>query len=91
MYAGEAPDVERQDVNKSLTTKCAEDETVERRDSDKASTADRAEVDIPALKSWPRRLALWSGIYTKESFFKIFIRPFGLILLPAVLWATLVL
>jgi MFS family permease len=62
----------------------------ERRD-DKASTTDRAEAEIPALKSWPQRLALWSGIYTKESFWKIFIRPFGLILLPAVLWATLVL
>ncbi|ORY90091.1 putative MFS transporter [Leucosporidium creatinivorum] len=61
-----------------------------RRNADKASTAERTEAEIPALKSWPQRLALWSGIYTQESFWKIFIRPFGLVLLPAVLWATLV-
>lgn len=38
-----------------------------------------------------RSLRLFSGqIYTQESFWRMFVRPFGLILLPPVIWATLV-
>jgi hypothetical protein len=42
-------------------------------------------------KSYWSKLALFSRqTYTKESYWKMFVRPFGLILLPPVLWATLV-
>lgn len=54
------------------------------------SKPDHSDVPTPKLKSYPKRLALWSGIYTQESFVKIFIRPFALPILPAVLWAILV-
>lgn len=43
----------------------------------------------PAKKSWISSLALFSGTYTSESLLKMFLRPFGLFLLPAVAWATL--
>ncbi|KAJ3518801.1 hypothetical protein NM208_g14376 [Fusarium decemcellulare] len=36
------------------------------------------------------RFSLWSGSQTNESLLKLFLRPFGLILLPPVLWAALV-
>ncbi|KAF4464661.1 MFS transporter [Fusarium albosuccineum] len=36
------------------------------------------------------RFSLWSGSKTNESLLKLFLRPFGLILLPPVLWAALV-
>ncbi|RYP00591.1 hypothetical protein DL764_006465 [Monosporascus ibericus] len=44
----------------------------------------------------PKRLSYWqslriySGVYTKETFFKLFIRPIVMLTLPPVLWATLV-
>jgi MFS family permease len=42
-------------------------------------------------KSYWSKLTLFSGqTYTNESYWKMFVRPFGLILLPPVLWATLV-
>jgi hypothetical protein len=42
-------------------------------------------------KGYWSKLALFSGeTYTDESLWKIFVRPFGLILLPPVIWATLV-
>jgi hypothetical protein len=45
----------------------------------------------PKKKSYWNKLALFSGqTYTNESYWKMFVRPFGLILLPPVLWATLV-
>lgn len=38
-----------------------------------------------------RSLRFWSGeTYTDESFWRMFIRPFGLILIPPVFWATIV-
>lgn len=44
-----------------------------------------------AKKSYWSTLALFTGeIYTTQSFWTMFARPFGLILLPPVLWATLV-
>jgi hypothetical protein len=42
-------------------------------------------------KSYWSTLSIFTGqIYTSEPLWKMFIRPFGLILLPPVLWATLV-
>lgn len=45
---------------------------------------------VPRSKTYLQRMSLWSGVYTQESPFKIFVRPFFLPILPAVLWATLV-
>jgi len=45
----------------------------------------------PKKKSYWRTLSLFTGErYTQDSLWKMFIRPFGLILLPPVIWATLV-
>lgn len=45
----------------------------------------------PKNKSYWSTLSLFSGeIYTEDSVLKMFVRPFGLIILPPVLWATLV-
>jgi MFS family permease len=42
-------------------------------------------------KSYWSTISLFSGqVYTQDSLWKMFIRPFGLIILPPVLWATLV-
>lgn len=41
-------------------------------------------------KTYLQSLKIFSGTLTTENFFKIMIRPFGLILLPPVLWAALV-
>jgi MFS family permease len=42
-------------------------------------------------KSYWKKLALFTGErYTKESLWKMFVRPFGLAILPPVIWATLV-
>jgi MFS family permease len=42
-------------------------------------------------KSYWQTISLFTGeIYTQDSLWKMFTRPFGLILLPPVLWATLV-
>jgi MFS family permease len=49
-------------------------------------------IDLPPQKKpyW-RTLSLFTGeTYTQDSLWKMFVRPFGLILLPPVLWATLV-
>lgn len=45
---------------------------------------------IPAKHSYVRSLRLNNGVLTKESLFKIFLRPIALLILPPVLWATLV-
>jgi MFS family permease len=46
---------------------------------------------LPAKRSYWSKLSLFTGeIYTQDSLWKMFIRPFGLIILPPVLWATLV-
>jgi MFS family permease len=46
---------------------------------------------VPAKPSYWSQIRLFSGeTYTEESLWKTFIRPFGLILLPPVFWATLV-
>lgn len=41
-------------------------------------------------KSYVQELALFNGTFSSEPLLKIFIRPFGVILLPPVFWATMV-
>lgn len=56
-------------------------------DNEKASTT----VDVlPERRSYLASLRLYSGTYTQESFWTLFIRPVVLLALPPVLWATLV-
>ncbi|KAF8857618.1 MFS general substrate transporter [Acephala macrosclerotiorum] len=55
-----------------------------------SSTHHEAATNTPAKKSYIQRLAVFSGTHTSESFWKLFIRPFGLILLPPILWCSLV-
>jgi hypothetical protein len=45
---------------------------------------------IPKKDSFIRSLRLFTGVYTEESLFKLFIRPCILLILPPALWATLV-
>lgn len=46
---------------------------------------------IPPKNTYVQGLCFWSGkTYTDESFWRMFIRPFGLILMPPVFWATIV-
>lgn len=45
---------------------------------------------IPEKKSYIQSLALWNGSYTSESLPKLVMRPVVLLVLPPVLWATLV-
>ncbi|KAF5656720.1 major facilitator superfamily transporter [Fusarium heterosporum] len=53
-------------------------------------------VNRPSAYSFPQKrtywqsLSIYSGVHTKESFFKLFFRPIVLLSLPPVLWATLV-
>jgi hypothetical protein len=41
-------------------------------------------------KSLVQTLSIFTGVNTKESLFRMFIRPLGLIIIPPVLWASLV-
>jgi hypothetical protein len=45
---------------------------------------------VPVKRSFVSGLRLYSGVYTKESFWKLAARPVALLLLPSVFWATLV-
>lgn len=55
------------------------------------ATTTEALPDIPPKDSYWHHLRLWSGkTYTEESFWRMFVRPFGLILIPPVFWATIV-
>jgi hypothetical protein len=44
----------------------------------------------PPKKKFVQTLSIFSGTHTKESLFKMFLRPVGLIIIPPVLWASLV-
>jgi hypothetical protein len=46
--------------------------------------------EIPIKKTYLQKLRVLTGTYTEESFWRLFIRPFALILLPPVLWSSLV-
>jgi hypothetical protein len=50
----------------------------------------KAELHVPARRTYFQRLKVFSGTYTEESFWRLFFRPFALILLPPVLWSSLV-
>lgn len=45
---------------------------------------------IPRKHGFKERLAIRNGPFTSEQLYKMFLRPFGLIMLPPVLWASLV-
>ncbi|CZR64498.1 related to MFS transporter [Phialocephala subalpina] len=48
-------------------------------------------LNKPPKKSYWSKLSLFTGeTYTADSLWKMFIRPFGLVLMPPVMWATLV-
>jgi hypothetical protein len=61
-----------------------------REKSEARSNVESASGPIPKKKIYIQRLKVFSGIYTEESFWKLFTRPFALILLPPVLWSSLV-
>lgn len=47
-------------------------------------------IDYSKKHNYARRLSLFSGTHTQESFLRLFVRPFILLAYPAVLWAMLV-
>lgn len=47
-------------------------------------------ASIPKKQNYLQRLKIFSGVYTEESFWRLFVRPFALILLPPILWCSLV-
>jgi hypothetical protein len=51
---------------------------------------DNGAEDIPKKRTWIQNLRLFNGVYTAEPILKLFFRPIGLLILPQVLWATLV-
>lgn len=55
-----------------------------------SDTSVTSNIDVPERRSYVSSLRLFSGIYTKESLWKLFTRPIALIILPQALWATLV-
>jgi hypothetical protein len=46
--------------------------------------------NIPKKKTYVQRLRIFSGVHTHESWFRLVMRPLALIVLPPVLWGTLV-
>ena len=58
--------------------------------SDHVTHIEAGQKGIPAKRSYVRSLRLYTGTLTRESVFKIFLRPIILLALPPVLWATLV-
>jgi hypothetical protein len=45
---------------------------------------------VPPKRTFLQLMSLYSGIHTKESILRMFLRPIGLIMIPPVLWASLV-
>ncbi|KAL6809558.1 major facilitator superfamily domain-containing protein [Trichoderma camerunense] len=58
--------------------------------TDYTENADFREQGIPKKRTYLQELRLFHGKFTEEPLFKIFVRPIGLLILPPVLWATLV-
>lgn len=50
----------------------------------------RADIDHSKRHGFVRKMVLFSGTHTNESFWQLFVRPFIVIAYPAVLWATMV-
>lgn len=69
------------DHEPTLTEKC---------DGPTALLSESSTSSIPPKKSYLQSLKLFSGTYTEETFWRLVIRPFALILLPPVLWCSLV-
>ncbi|RDW88533.1 MFS general substrate transporter-23 [Coleophoma cylindrospora] len=72
------------------------DESHEPTVSDKQNAKDATQIEtsqsssIPQKKTYIQTLNVFSGTFTEESFWKLFVRPFALILLPPILWCSLV-
>ncbi|KAF9696857.1 hypothetical protein EKO04_005704 [Ascochyta lentis] len=49
-----------------------------------------ASTNTPEKRSYASSLRIFSGTYTQESLWKLFLRPMAFLILPQVLWATLV-
>lgn len=58
--------------------------------TDYTENADFREQSIPKKHTYLQELRLFHGKFTEEPLVKIFVRPIGLLILPTVLWATLV-
>jgi hypothetical protein len=54
------------------------------------SHVEAGSIGVPKKKTYFQRLKIFSGVYTQESLWKLFFRPIALILLPPVLWSSLV-
>lgn len=54
------------------------------------SAAEMGLPDVPSRKTFLQTLSVFSGVYTEESLWRLFVRPLALILLPPVLWGSLV-
>lgn len=54
------------------------------------TTTRRRRQQVAGKMTWRDTLRLFSGVHTREPLFKLFLRPVMLLLLPPVLWATLV-
>lgn len=57
---------------------------------DDTSASTTTTANIPEKRSYASSLRIYSGTYTQESLLKLFIRPTAFLILPQVLWATLV-
>ena len=67
------------------------EERIRRLESAILGTTSYTPLSQPKKKSYWSTLSIFTGkTYTSESLWKMFVRPFGLILLPPVIWATLV-
>ncbi|KAH6684663.1 major facilitator superfamily domain-containing protein [Halenospora varia] len=62
----------------------------EHRDNVDTKVTSTSADEVPERISYVTSLRLYSGTYTQESFWKLFIRPIVFLALPPVLWATLV-
>lgn len=65
-------------------------ESMETKGPGKVSHIEAGSMGTRAKQSYVQRLRVYNGTFTEESFFKIFLRPIVLLMLPPVLWATLV-
>jgi Major Facilitator Superfamily len=62
----------------------------DKRDEGTAQLNESPSSSIPPKKTYLQSLKVFSGTYTEETFWRLFARPWALILLPPVLWCSLV-
>ncbi len=77
----------QQEQDKSTRPSAADDKGAEEPQVEYQEAGDDV---VPKKDSFIRSLRIYTGVYTQESIFKLFIRPCILLILPPVLWATLV-